>query len=174
MAGPITGDAVLALLVDVGSEPAKSMKPDSNFVDAGVDSFDVMKMLDKIEETWSAKIDITEVYSLGNCDKTAAKLLEVQAKPSGATPTPTQVQGGDATLASSGNTNTDTDVVKLFEKLGLAEYTEAFIEDGWDDSDIIKGMEQGEFDELCLDTAKMKKGHHKKLQMWKDGKWNGS
>ena len=30
-----------------------------------------------------------------------------------------------------------------------------------------------QFDELCLQTAKMKKGNVRKLQMWKDGKFNG-
>ena len=37
---------------------------------------------------------------------------------------------------------------------------------------ILKACDDEEFDELCLETAKMKKGHYRKLQMWRAGKYN--
>jgi len=59
---------------------------------------------------------------------------------------------------------------ELFARLSLpSEYADAFVEDGFDDVDILRIIEQEDFDELCRDTAKMKKGHMKKMQMWKEG-----
>ena len=62
----------------------------------------------------------------------------------------------------------DETLEELFERLQLKQYCDAFNEEGWDDPDIIKTLEDDEFEKLCLEDFKMKKGHYRKLKMWKE------
>ena len=49
----------------------------------------------------------------------------------------------------------------------------AFVDDGFDDPQHLKTMTKEEMDELCNETAKMKKGHARKMMMWWEGKYTG-
>lgn len=59
-------------------------------------------------------------------------------------------------------------VENLMKHLGMESYAAPMIEEGYDDVKIIQILEDEEFDELCNDIAKMKKGHYRKFKMWKD------
>lgn len=60
------------------------------------------------------------------------------------------------------------DVAVAFKALRLSMYIDVFVEDGFDDSTLIKSMSESELDELVEDM-KMKPGHAMKFKCWANG-----
>ena len=60
------------------------------------------------------------------------------------------------------------DVTFAFKSLGIEQYTEAFVDYGYDDTTIFKALSAEDLEEV-MDEAKMKPGHRLKLKAWIDG-----
>jgi acyl carrier protein len=189
--GAITAKDVLDELVRAGCAQAQNMKEDETFLDAGVDSFDVMKIVDVAPEKFGVEVQATELFQWGSPVKVAEAMNERKA---GGTPavdapkteapkapeskpgaevkpaepaSPTTVKASPSPAAA---TKKET-VHELFERLKLSsDYADAWEEDGYDDPEFIRSLDDDEFLELCTETAKMKKGHLSKMKLWKEGK----
>ena len=58
-----------------------------------------------------------------------------------------------------------TAVEALFKSLGLEEYTEAFVDYGYDDSTFFDKLTEDELQDI-FEESKMKKGHQLKFRAW--------
>ena len=72
MAKPCTGSDVLKILTQLGSEPASNMTGTTLLTDAGVDSFDVIQLAEKLKKGWGVDFDSPALFKLGTADKIAA------------------------------------------------------------------------------------------------------
>ena len=59
------------------------------------------------------------------------------------------------------------DVTFLFTALGLEEFAEAMIEEGYDDGNFIRNMEEELIDEALADVGMTKRGHIMRLKAWR-------
>ena len=159
-------------LKDVGCDKMPASM-DQTFVDAGIDSFDIIKLGNKIDELYQVKIDTPEIYDLGNLAKLATFVAENMGKSKPPAAAPAAAAPGGMSTPSIPIPMPDISVEELFKKLDFKDvgdkYAEAFIDDGWDDVSIIKGLSDEELNTIALELG-MKKGHAKKLVMWKNDK----
>ena len=170
----ITGDDVLAMMIALSPEVPKDLSPDADLTTVGIDSFVMIQLTDKLKDDHGVNFDTTELFRLVSANGIAAKATEkknnpelnVKSEESAPTEPPAEEKKEKAPVVYE-------TIFQLFEQLKLSEdYAKAFDDEGYDDPRVVKSMPQDEFEEVCT-TAKMKKGHLKKLQLWKDGEYEG-
>lgn len=162
-----------------------TLKVDDDFATAGVDSFEVMSLCEKIRSEIDMDINPTSVFQWGTCTKFAEGIRELIASApdikkedvaATAAANPVEVTTTKKYNIPAGSTEVpafaidapEDTVENLMAHLGLSVYAPAMIDEGYDDVKIIQVLEEDDFNELCNDTAKMKKGHYRKFKMWKD------
>ena len=167
----ITGDDVLAMMIALSTEVPKDLSPDADLTTVGIDSFVMIQLTDKLKDDHGVNFDTTELFRLVSANGIAAKATEkknnpelnVKSEESAPTEPPAEEKKEKAPVVYE-------TIFQLFEQLKLSEdYAKAFDDEATTRASSSRCRRMSS--RMCAD--KDEKGHLKKLQLWKDGEYEG-